>query len=101
VRGHFPRGPAANKEYSFILLHTSADQRSGGVSGALRGGQGRETGRGLVLSTRHSSLATRHLSLVTVFASGCWFARARGEEPHRNPWLAQTLCLWESASFPE
>jgi len=38
MRGHFPRGPAANKEYSFILLHPSADKRSGGVSGALRGG---------------------------------------------------------------
>ena len=38
MRGHFPRGPAANQEYSFILLHPSADKRSGGVSGALRGG---------------------------------------------------------------
>ena len=44
MRGHFPSGLAANKEYSFILLHTSADKRSGRVSGALRGGKGRETG---------------------------------------------------------
>jgi hypothetical protein len=35
----------------------TADKRSGGVSGALRGGQGRETGRGArALVTRHSSL---------------------------------------------
>jgi hypothetical protein len=61
MRGHFPSGPAANREYSFILLHTSADKRSGGVSGALRGGQGRETGHGA--RAVDSSLATRHLSL--------------------------------------
>jgi hypothetical protein len=46
MRGHFPSDLAANKEYSFILLHTSADKRSGGVSGAQRGGQGRDTGLG-------------------------------------------------------
>jgi hypothetical protein len=59
--GHFPSGPAAKKEYSFILLRTSADKRSGGVSGALRGGQGRETGLGA--RPVDSPLATRHLSL--------------------------------------
>jgi hypothetical protein len=95
VRGLFPRGPAANKEYSFILLHTSADQRSGGVSGALRGGQGRETGRGA--RALDSSLVTALpvpwicsripypesripvlQPLVTVFVSGCgWRESAR------------------------
>jgi hypothetical protein len=64
MRGHFPSGPAANKEYPVILLHTSADKRSGGVSGALRGGQGRETALGTQpvdspLSTRHLSLSSR------------------------------------------
>jgi hypothetical protein len=38
MRGALPEGPAAKREYSFILLHTSADKRSGGVSGARRGG---------------------------------------------------------------
>jgi hypothetical protein len=103
MRGLFPRGPAANKEYSFILLHTSADKRSGGVSGALRGGQGRETGRGAraVDSPLVTALPVLWICsripypesripvlqpLVTVFfVSGCWFARARREEPHRNP----------------
>ena len=66
--GSLPEGPAANKEYSFILLHTSADKRSEGVSGALRGGQGRETGRGA--RALDSSLATRHLSLSSRPAAG-------------------------------
>ena len=61
MRGHFPSGLATNKQYSFILFHTSADKRSGGVSGALRGGQGRETGHGA--RAIDSSLPTRHLSV--------------------------------------
>jgi hypothetical protein len=68
VRGHFPSGSAANKEYSFILLHTSADKRSGGVSGAPRGGQGPATGHGV--RAVDSSLATRHLSLPSCPVAG-------------------------------
>ena len=59
--GSLPEVHAANSEYSFILLLTPADKRSGRVSGALRGGQGRETGRGA--RALDSSLATRHLSV--------------------------------------
>ncbi|MGO8792145.1 MAG: putative Ig domain-containing protein [Terriglobia bacterium] len=73
----FPRDGIVivEREYSFILLHTSADKRSGGVSGALRGGQGRDTGHGArdldsPLSPRHSPLATSNCLL----ASGGWFA---------------------------
>ncbi len=73
----FPRDGIVlvEREYSFILLHTSADKRSGGVSGALRGGQGRETGHGArdldsPLSPRHSPLATSN----GLLASGGWFA---------------------------
>ncbi len=40
-RRHFPSRQVANKQLSFILLPASADKRSGGVSGALRGGQER------------------------------------------------------------
>jgi hypothetical protein len=58
-----PTDTISPHHFPFILLHTSADKRSGGVSGALRGGQGRETGHGL--STRHSLLVTCHSSLGT------------------------------------
>ena len=75
MRGLFPSGPAANKEYSFILLHTSADKRSGGVSGALRGGQGRETGLGT--QPVDSSLSTRHLSLSSSRPAAGSLKRAR------------------------
>jgi hypothetical protein len=79
MRGHFPCGPVANKEHSFILLHTSADKRNGGVSGALRGG--RETGRGAraldsSLATCYSPLDTRHSPLSSRPAAS-WRERAR------------------------
>jgi len=77
--GSLPQGPAANKENSFILLHTSADKRSEGVSGVLRGG--RQTGYGrwqTGLGTRGSGLRfscsgriARHFSLVTCHSLKC------------------------------
>ena len=56
-----PERPAANEEYPFILLRTPADKRSGGVSGALRGGaKNGKRDAGFVLAARH---VTRHLSV--------------------------------------
>jgi hypothetical protein len=59
MRGHFPSGLDANKQFSFILLPASADKRSGGVSGALRGGQerGGDTLLILLVFARHREAA--------------------------------------------
>ena len=56
--GSLPEWPAANEEYPFILLRTPADKRSGGVSGALRGGPKTESGTRGSCSRLVTSLAT-------------------------------------------
>ena len=76
--GSLPERPRRQYRNSFILLHTSADKRSGGVSGALRGGQRRETGLGT--QPVHSSLSTRHLSLSSSRAA----AGLRGFRHHSH-----------------
>ena len=58
--------PATDKEYSFIFLPTSADKRSGEVSGALRGGERVGGTQSLCFGAVASSLITLHLSLAAV-----------------------------------
>jgi hypothetical protein len=69
-------------------LPTPADKGSGGVSGALRGGQGRETECGA---------RALDSSLVTAFVAGCWLARAREDAPHGN---AQHAHLYATRTRP-
>jgi len=68
VRGHFSSGPAAYQEYSFILLHTSADNEVGECRGHCEGAGKSSPGSGVGTSSgcaARSPLVTYRLSPAT------------------------------------
>jgi len=113
IRGHFPSGPAANQECSFILLHNSADKRSEVVSGERRGGgkiksgvRGPESGLGASsgcatrspLAARNSPLATRHSSVTSRALDLLPYPESRVPYPGSPP-LATCYCLSASGNW--